>query len=353
MNEIRPSAEWKQVPHPDEAKAFEDFASFIVRQQDKAADQLKAQGHNGQLPLRGFHAKTHAGMRAKFTVVDGLPDFARFGLFREPREFDAVVRFSNGKPSRERDRGKEPRGIAIKVFGVEGSKVAEHEGQETQDFLATSHSVTATVRNAGQFFEFVRASEAGILMPIKLIQSLGFAEARRILKALVFTVILPKVHSMATESYSGTAPIKYGPYAVKFTVQPAADTPPAPAPTNDPDFLKQELLARLRQGDIRFDFMVQFYTNDGHTPIEDTSVVWAPENSPPVKVAALTIPRLTASDEVTERFTEWVDQLSFSPWHALAEHEPLGSIMRARRVAYAVSAKHRKVHPEPKQIIAL
>jgi hypothetical protein len=33
--------------------------------------------------------------------------------------------------------------------------------------------------------------------------------------------------------------------------------------------------------------------------------------------------------------------LSFNPWHALAEHQPLGNVMRARRRAYAVSTKFR------------
>jgi Flavin reductase like domain len=35
------------------------------------------------------------------------------------------------------------------------------------------------------------------------------------------------------------------------------------------------------------------------------------------------------------------DGMAFSPWHGLAAHQPLGSIMRARRHAYPASAKFR------------
>ncbi len=82
-----------------------------------------------------------------------------FGVFSEPRVFPAVVRFSNGEPTPQADKHPEPRGIAIKLIGVPGRKLLP--GQEdavTQDFLATSHSVTSTVRNVRQFMAFIRAA---------------------------------------------------------------------------------------------------------------------------------------------------------------------------------------------------
>jgi hypothetical protein len=33
--------------------------------------------------------------------------------------------------------------------------------------------------------------------------------------------------------------------------------------------------------------------------------------------------------------------MSFSPWHGLAAHQPLGSVMRARKETYRASAKFR------------
>jgi len=35
------------------------------------------------------------------------------------------------------------------------------------------------------------------------------------------------------------------------------------------------------------------------------------------------------------------DGMSFSPWHGITDHRPIGSIMRVRKVAYQLSAKFR------------
>src|SRR5881409_2497597 len=124
--------------------AVRGLAHDIVTYQKKDADK------NG--PLRGFHAKIHAGFLAEFRVLADLPAHARHGVFAEPRTFPAVVRFSNGESRIHADTNHEPRGIAIKLIGVPGRKLLP--GQEdavTQDFLATSHSVTSTVRDVKQF----------------------------------------------------------------------------------------------------------------------------------------------------------------------------------------------------------
>jgi hypothetical protein len=38
---------------------------------------------------------------------------------------------------------------------------------------------------------------------------------------------------------------------------------------------------------------------------------------------------------------EFCENLSYTPWHALPEHEPLGSINRARRAIYTAISKAR------------
>jgi hypothetical protein len=47
-------------------------------------------------------------------------------------------------------------------------------------------------------------------------------------------------------------------------------------------------------------------------------------------------------DSWTQARAEAVDdRTSFSPWHGIVEHQPLGSVMRARRAAYEASVKFR------------
>src|SRR5437660_7047059 len=102
------STAWKEIPLAGEPALFEDFAHDIVTYQKKDADK------NG--PLRGFHAKIHAGFLAEFRVLADLPAHARHGVFAEPRTFPAVVRFSNGESRIYADTNHEPRGIACMLI---------------------------------------------------------------------------------------------------------------------------------------------------------------------------------------------------------------------------------------------
>jgi hypothetical protein len=337
-----PSTAWKEVVEPDEQELFERFARDIADEQKKVAKDTSG-------PLRrGFHAKLHAGLMAEFQVLSDLPAYARFGVFREPRVFPAAVRFSNGKPTINPDAGREPRGIAIKLVGVPGRKLLP--GQEdavTQDFLATSHSVTSTVRNARQFIAFIRATSNPYTLPFTLPRAVGLLESIRIGSALVSTVGFSKVRSMVTEEYSSTAPIKLGPYAVKFTVRPAQGTAATTSRPLTENFLRDELADRLRKGDLVLDFLLQFYVDDTRTPIEDTSIPWKPDDAPLVKVAQVRIPSCNLDDPRTDALSKAVDRLSFSPWHTTDDHRPLGNVMRARRVAYQASSTLRGHGPEP------
>lgn len=355
---LPPSTAWEEEFEVGEEELFKGFAREIEERQDRelrkieerrdgsAREKEVAERVGGRL-LRGFHAKPHAGLVAEFEVLPDLPAHARFGVFAEPRVFPAVVRFSNGTPTIKDDKETEPRGLAVKLFGVPGKKLLpEQEDAVTQDFLATSHSVTQTVRNVRQFMVFVRAEEEGVpRLILSLLRRIGLRETWRILRAINGTVRKPEVRSMATEVYSGTAPVKLGPYAVKFTLKPGEGTRPAAGdiPEDSPDFLREDLAERLRKADLVFDFVVQFFVNKELTPIEDTSVPWHEGVTPFVSVARLRIPKC----ELDQKLSDEVNGYSFTPWHAIEEHKPLGNVMRARRFAYEASAAHRGHRPEP------
>ena len=337
-----PSTAWREVVDAGEQALFEDFANEIGSQQKVVAQQTHG-------PLRrGFHAKLHAGLMAEFHVLGDLPEYPRYGVFGTSRVYPAVVRFSNGEPAPHPDKHPEPRGIAIKLVGVPGRKLqAGQEDAVTQDFLATSHSVTSTVRSAQQFIAFIRSARRPVTLPFTLASSVGFLESLRILNAFVRTVPLSKTRSMVAEQYSSTAPIKFGPYAMKFTVRPTKAMEAAASRPLTSNFLHDDLADRLLKEDILLDFLLQFYVDDIRTPIEDTSIPWKPDDAPFVKVAQVCILRCDLNDPHTSALSEAIDRLSFSPWHTTEDHRPLGSIMRARRVAYAASAALRGHSPEP------
>jgi hypothetical protein len=343
VSRLCPSTSWCEIIAPGEQKLFEDFAHCVIATQQKEV----AKQSNGPL-LRGFHAKLHAGLVGEFKVLNDLPDCARFGVFTEARVFPAVVRFSHGTPQRQPDKRPEPRGIAIKLIGVRGDKLPPgNKDDVTQDFLATSHSVTSTVRDARQFIAFIEAGREPGLLPVNLARAVGVRESLRILLSLIRTVALSRVRSLATEHYSGTARIKLGPYAVKFIVRPSEQTEAPTRPRATENFLREELADHLRKGDLLFDFVLQFDVDNAHTPIEDTSVPWKAKHAPFVKVAQLRIFSCDLDDPLIIARSNKIDQFSFSPWHAIEEHRPLGNVMRARRIAYQASSTLRGHCHEP------
>src|SRR5262249_29179716 len=160
-----------------------------------------------------------------------------------------------------------------------------------------------------------------------------FSGALRAFK-FVFKLIRT-VPSLAGETYFSGASIRFGPYAIKFQFRPSevikADRPKGKSPNH----LHEELAQRLKTQAVKFDFVAQFFVNEKVTHIEDGNLVeWTEANSPIIKLAELIIePRDLDSAESKSTFN-FVDNLSFNPWHAISDHRPLGNVMRARRIAY-------------------
>jgi catalase len=74
-------------------------------------------------------------------------------------------------------------------------------------------------------------------------------------------------------------------------------------------------------------------------PIETADKPWPEGKSPWQTVGTITVgPQDTYSD-ARQLFVD--EQLSFSPWHALEDHRPLGGIMRSRLKAYEEARKYR------------
>ena len=66
--------------------------------------------------------------------------------------------------------------------------------------------------------------------------------------------------------------------------------------------------------------------------IEDASIEWSASESPFIPVARIVF---SAQDFASEEQANTCQHLSFTPWHALPAHRPLGSLNRARKTAYS------------------
>ena len=59
----------------------------------------------------------------KFTVHDNLPKHLAQGMFAKPGTYDVIMRYSSLTPKILPDNLAAPRGIGMKVFGIEGEKL--------------------------------------------------------------------------------------------------------------------------------------------------------------------------------------------------------------------------------------
>lgn len=331
------STAWREVETDDEAARFDRYAAQLIELQ-------RGGGRDGKLD-RALHAKPHVCAEATFTVLDDLPERARYGLFAKPGSYRAWVRFSNGAPRRQSDRAPDARGIGVKVGGVEGRKVIPGlEHARTQDFLAILTPATP-FRDADEFMAFVGAATKPALLPVKLALALGPRRAFAIVRTLLASV-KHKVGSMATVPFYSAAAISCGPHAVRFAFVPVdrAAEPEADDAKLERDHFTADLIRRLREGGLDYELRLQFFRDEATTPIEDHSIAW---DTPFVPVARLSIPQQDVEREEGKALTERIEHFAFDPWHALVEHRPLGNIMRARNVAYRASTQARGASPEP------
>lgn len=103
-----------------------------------------------------------------------------------------------------------------------------------------------------------------------------------------------------------------------------------------PNALRDAVVAHFSNQEGTWELQVQLCTNLETMPIEDASVERSQADSPYITVARLSAaPQPAWSDE---RATAVDDGMSFSPWHALAAHKPIGSIMRVRKATYEMAA---------------
>ncbi len=331
-----PSKDWKEVVAPDEDTRFARFA-------EQLAEMQRMYSRNGRTG-RALHSKIRGGFEARLEIFGNLPEPARHGLFAEPKVYDALVRYSNGSsvPQPDDKKGGDVRGMAVKVLGVDGPKAIGNA--MTQDFLGILQSSTP-FRTPDQFVGVVWAFRGGL--PLGLLRLL-FGLGPGIFPAVVKLIagVKQPVASLATRSFYSALPMKCGPYAARFAFVPVAASTSESTGTG-PDYLREDLVTRLHRGSIEYTLELQFFVDETRTPVEDASVDWPVKVAPYVRVGKLSIAQQDATSERGQRLAERVQQMSFDPWHALAEHRPLGAMMRARKPAYFASATGRHAEAEP------
>ncbi|MBC7586228.1 MAG: catalase, partial [Tardiphaga sp.] len=91
-----------------------------------------------------------------------------------------------------------------------------------------------------------------------------------------------------------------------------------------------------------WELRAQLCTDLEKMPVEDSSKAWPEQESPYVTVGTITAAPQDSWSAANVKAID--DGMSFSPWHGIAAHQPLGSIMRVRKQAYQSSAVFRGSH---------
>ncbi len=328
------STTWQETPGSGEAATAERLSRAIERYQQGFADCGDGR------PRRAFHVKSHAGLRATFTVSSEVPPRARFGVFAVARSFEAWVRTSNGFSASRTDWLPDLLGFSVRLLGVEGARLAD-DTATIQDFIALNQTALPA-ENGEQLFVISTASTRLLSAPFKIVAGLGLGRALRVAwwgLGLAWRRLW--TNSVVTETYFSNVPITIGPHAVKFAWQPRSAKVAGPlALFLGRNYLRRDLARRLGAGDVLFDFLVQFYVDAVKTPI-DGAAEWSGNDAPYVKFAELTIHRTelgAAAEHAAERY---LDGAALDPWNGLAAHRPIGNIQRTRRAVYLASSRFR------------
>jgi hypothetical protein len=332
-----------EQPEPDEEATIAELVKVFTDMAGVVADH---EGH----AHRAVHAKGHALLRGRFHVLGGLASELRHGVFAAPAEYNALVRLSSPPAEQLPDTVSTPRAMAVKLLDVPGPRVEGGDELHSQDFLMVNGPAFNTPGISGFLRSAKLLAATTERMPrTKQVLSATLRGTEAALEAVGGQSATLKAlggepqHHPLGETFFTQVPFRYGPYMAKFSwvpVSPALKTLTGEKLDSGPDMQREAIAAFFAQPDAvaEWELRVQLCRDLERMPIEDASVVWPEEISPYLPVGRLVVgaqSSWSADAEATE------DSLAFAPWHALAAHQPLGNLNRARRVVMAASRQFR------------
>jgi hypothetical protein len=329
----------REYPELDDPKVFDQMVNLTVGQMKPVRGHLR----------RGQHAKATGCVTAEFRIADDVPSDLQHGVFGQPgRTFGAIVRFSNAQGTFEKDGTGTARGLAIKLLDVVGTRAVSGDGDSTQDFLMVDHPVFP-FPDPKAYVETIIRKDIPLIGDVVAGIHLKLFEPNEL--KIVKDIRAKHVASPLEIKYWSGTPFWLGPaageggHAVKYSAvsRQANRTAPPDHPEALPDdYLTQALALGLSTQEAVFDFKVQLQADPVGMPVEDVSVEWDEQKSPPVTVATLRIlpQKVDGSGDLAIR----CESMSFNPWHALVEHRPMGGMNRLRKVVYQASIAKRANH---------
>ena len=336
-----------ETPEADEAETNRQLTETLLKISEIT---WKDSGH----AIRSVHAKAHGLLNAELVIADGLPSELAQGLFARAGRYPVLMRFSTIPGDILDDSVSVPRGLGIKIVGVEGDRLPGSEGDTTQDFLMVNGpAFSASTAKAFLGNLKLLAGTTDKAEGLKKVLSAVLRGAEAALEAvggesgtLKALGGHPETHILGETFYS-QAPLRYGEYIAKISLAPVSPelTVLHKAHLNVngvPDGLREAVKAFFATNSGVWELRAQLCTDLEKMPVEDSSKAWPEQESPYVTVGTITAAPQDSWSAANVKAID--DGMSFSPWHGIAAHQPLGSIMRVRKQAYQSSAGFRGSH---------
>ncbi|QGZ67080.1 catalase family protein [Paraburkholderia acidisoli] len=301
--------------------------------------------------VRSVHAKSHGVLEGELTVFDNLPPELAQGVFALPREYRVAMRLSTNPGDILHDGVSTPRGLAIKIADVTGVRLPGSEAHTSQDFVMvnapmfTAATPKAFVKNLELLAKTTdrmpktKKALSTVLRGVEhVVETLGGESGK--IKSLGGH---PETHILG-ETFYACAPLLYGPYFAKLSIAPVSPELVALKDASldtsaKPDALREAVTDFFAVNSGEWELRVQLATDIDKMPVEDASVQWPENESPYLAVARI---RVAPQPTWTEQRVAAIDDgMVFSPWHGIAAHRPIGGVMRARKLAYEMSAAFR------------
>lgn len=328
------SAEVVPIGEQDDIRESVEILREILRNTVAATGQYR----------RDVHVKSNGCARGELHVLPVDGTWAQ-GLFDRPGTFPAIVRFSNSAAAPQADAVPDGRGLAIQIHGASGVRISDADGP-IQNFVMVNHP-TFIVSNIKDYLEIEKSALKSnsfdrVLQLLTSGKLNPFTWRWHVLSAFASVTIQPPSHP-ASYTYYSMVPFRFGKWICKYRVTPEnRDQTWTPLTTahalGNSDAMRLALAESLRHQELVMKFEVQLRTSDLSMPVEDAAVEWPQSESPYVTVARLRLPQQDISNPSTER----INSASFSVWHGLLDHRPLGGINRLRRQIYEVSSSWRQ-----------
>lgn len=324
-----------KIPYPtidtELGEKLQPNESILAAQISEQIGQSIRKQYTAGHVLRDAHPKAHGCVRAEFHVSKSLPSNLAKGIFIADKTYSAWIRFSNASgDATQADNKKDARGMAIKILGVTGKKIMENDNQAmTQDFIMINHPVFF-VNQPDRYLSFIQNINSGsTLKKLQIPFVLGLQGTMNALKArnsIISNPIQARYWSMVPYQLGLGADRQ----AVKYSARPCSQNTTLVPDHANHDFLREALRNSLQKVDACMEFLIQPRTSNKML-VEDSMTEWEEAQAPFYQVATIHIPQQNFDTPTQNEFCE---NLSFTPWHSLPEHKPLGAINRLRKVIY-------------------